>query len=40
MIEIAIFPTAMPSAMIRLFSIMPPTGARVVLPVPETMVFQ
>ena len=40
MIEIAIFPTAMPSAMIRLFSIMPPTGSRVVLPVPETRVFQ
>ena len=40
MIEIAIFPAAMPSAMIRLFSIMTPTGCRVVLPVPATMVFQ
>jgi len=40
MIEIAILPAAMPSAMMRLFSIMPPTGARVVLPVPAAMVFQ
>ena len=40
MIEIAIFPTAMPTAMIRLLSSMAPTGWRVVLPVPETIVFQ
>ncbi len=40
MIEIAIFPTAIPIAMIRLLSIMTPTAWRVVLPVPETMVFQ
>ena len=40
MIEIAIFPTVMPSAMIRLLNIIAPTGCRVVLPVPETMVFQ
>ena len=40
MIEIAIFPTAMPSAMIRLLNIMVPTGCRVVLPAPETIVFQ
>ena len=40
MIEIAILPAAMPSAMTKLLSIMPPTGSRVVLPVPETMVCQ
>ena len=40
MIEIAIFPIAMPSAITRLAIIMPPTGWRVVFPVPETMVFQ
>ena len=36
----AILPNAMPTAMMKLDSIMLPTGSRVVFPVPETIVCQ